>query len=503
MSVSVTGMTRWLFIFLLCLVSPFLSAQEASIKASETPEEIVGAVCVIRHDNKMVMLSEVITRKLSLPGGYIDKGDTPQQAAVREALEETGIHVTVADLIQYRGRAAIYSCVAQSPILVYSFRDYTGHLTVASWFSKHFATEVERVYLIDPKDVSAKEYRYAEDAQLLSTWLDKTPNSEILKYTDLSDSVNVLHQFELRVIKNLQHVVSEWPSILGDIFNALMFVLNLSGEPWFVVALLLVVAGFWGSKALLELLFVLFLATFTSSLLKYGLASPRPSVIIPELQKINAYGFGFPSGHTLLATLLWGILWHVLSKVVANKYKYLLTAVVTFMIAGQALARVWYGVHFISDTVMSIMLGLVIVSVIIVWRSDIKSSYYVYLLNKWFWLSITIFVGIVASFTLVPAHAYLFTAGLGIFLTVDHIAKQSSKTVRLPWLQGLISFVVITVGIVVLFWLIPYAASFSTVSLVVLAIKGVGSMLVAVWLVSSTAYLHRKYGHLKHGRDKA
>ncbi|MGF1684318.1 bifunctional NUDIX hydrolase/phosphatase PAP2 family protein [Photobacterium minamisatsumaniensis] len=503
MSVSVTGMTRWLFVFLLCLASPFLSAQEENIKASETPEGIVGAVCVIRHDNKMVMLSEVITRKLSLPGGYIDKGDTPQQAAAREALEETGIHVTVADLIQYRGRAAIYSCVAQSPILVSSFRDYTGHLIVASWFSKHFATEVERVYLIDPEDVSAKEYRYAEDAQLLSAWLEKTPNSEILEYTDLSDRVNVLHQVELKAIKNLQHTVSEWPSIFSDTFNALMFVLNLSGEPWFVVALLLVVAGFWGPKALLELLFVLFLATFTSSLLKYGLASPRPSVIIPQLQKINAYGFGFPSGHTLLATLLWGIMWHVLSKVMANKYKYLLTAMVTFMIAGQALARVWYGVHFISDTVMSIMLGLVIVSVIIIWRSDIKSSYYAYLLNKWFWLSITIFVGIVASYTLVPVHAYLFTGGLGIFLTVDHIVKQSSNTVRLPWLQGVISFAVIAVGIAVLFWLIPYAASLSTVSLVVLAIKGTGSMLVAVWLVSSTAYLHRKYGHLKHERDKA
>ncbi|PSW17626.1 phosphatase PAP2 family protein [Photobacterium sanctipauli] len=506
-------MARWLVVFLLCFLSPLLSAQEAASQQLDLkpeaspllvgekvpgengrhPEDIIGAVCVIRHGDKLVMMSEVITRKLSLPGGYIDTGDTPEQAARREALEETGIDVTVSDLIQYRGRAAIYSCVAKTPILVSSFRDYTGHLIVASWFSKHFATEIERVYLIDPQDVSAKAYRYAEDAELLPLWLEKTPNSEVLVYSDLSDQVNFLHQLELVLIKGFQQGVSQWPQPLQNMFEGMMFLMNLPGEPWFVAVLLVAIAGFFGPKALIEFLFVLILASFTSSLLKYGIASPRPSVIIPELQKINAYGFGFPSGHTLLATLLWGIFWHVLLRVVKAPYKWLITFGICIMIAGQAVARVWYGVHFISDTIMSVMLGLVIVALVIVWRGDESNQYHRLLMTKWFWLFITMVVGIVASFTLVPSHAYLFAGMLGVFLTCDYVAKQPVRARKVQCQQGFLHSVVIALGFALLAWTVNFVASLSTVSLLVLAIKGVGAMIVTVWLVGSTTYLHCKY----------
>ncbi len=68
-------------LFLVCVALPV----SANTSVADEPAildnilgDIVGAVCVIRHDNKMIMLSEVITKKMSLPGGYIDKGDTPE-----------------------------------------------------------------------------------------------------------------------------------------------------------------------------------------------------------------------------------------------------------------------------------------------------------------------------------------------------------------------------------------------------------------------------------------
>ncbi len=238
----------------------------------------------------------------------------PRQAAVREALEETGINVKVVDLLQYRGRAAIYSCVAESPILVSSFKDKTGYPIVASWLAKHYAKEVRRVYLIDPDSIDPEEYRYKKDAMLLAGWIAKTPSSDIEIYSDLSGQVNSLHRLELEWVAQLQQSVRSWPETYQTIFDGIMAVVNLPGEPLFIALLLIVVAGLYGPTGLLQLAVVLLLATFTSGLIKMGLASPRPSDIMPELQQINAYGFGFPSGHTLMATMLWGLCWYALGQ---------------------------------------------------------------------------------------------------------------------------------------------------------------------------------------------
>ena len=49
--------------------------------------EAMGGIILIERKNKPI--------GWALPGGFVDYGESLEQAAVREALEETGLHVTL------------------------------------------------------------------------------------------------------------------------------------------------------------------------------------------------------------------------------------------------------------------------------------------------------------------------------------------------------------------------------------------------------------------------
>ncbi|WP_068332649.1 phosphatase PAP2 family protein [Photobacterium jeanii] len=457
-----------------------------------TPErELVGAVCVIRADNKMVMLSEMITRKMALPGGYIDGKDSPEQSAIREALEETGIDVEIDHLIQYRGRAAIYACVAKSPILVSTTTDTTGFAIVESSSSEHFGKEVRRVYLVEPSAVTAEEYRFPKDKPRLAKWLAETPESEISYYSDLSERANHMHQFELEVIKGFQQSIKQMSPSAQAMFEAAMTVLNLPGETVFIAILVVATAAMFGVKSLLRLAFVLLSVTYIASVLKLSIASPRPFYIIPELKQANAYGFGFPSGHTLMATVLWGLAWYYLARKRGLRVMYSLLPVAFLFAIGQATARVWYGVHFITDTIASIMLGSGMVAVYIAWLNSEDNSLDERIVGKGFWLIMALIVGLTASFSHAPDHTYLFAVLLGVLLSLDYVDwKVSARQLSYP--KQAISFVVISVGVMAIASLTLWAANQSSMSLVVLTVRSIGGLLVAIWLTAGTSMIHKR-----------
>ena len=56
---------------------------------------------VIQRDGQYLMVEEVVSGSVVLnqPGGHIESGESPEQAVVREALEETGCDVECGDLI--------------------------------------------------------------------------------------------------------------------------------------------------------------------------------------------------------------------------------------------------------------------------------------------------------------------------------------------------------------------------------------------------------------------
>lgn len=66
-------------------------------KGYSTPKVDVRAAVV--EDGKILLVKEKSDGKWALPGGWMDVGDTPAEAAVRETFEESGFNVEVKKIV--------------------------------------------------------------------------------------------------------------------------------------------------------------------------------------------------------------------------------------------------------------------------------------------------------------------------------------------------------------------------------------------------------------------
>jgi membrane protein DedA with SNARE-associated domain/membrane-associated phospholipid phosphatase len=89
-------------------------------------------------------------------------------------------------------------------------------------------------------------------------------------------------------------------------------------------------------------------------LLKLGLQVPRP-----ELVAMPPDSYAFPSGHALRATVIFGLLAVLLARPLSERWRWLPYSLATLPILGVGLSRVYLGVHWPSDVLGGIALGLV------------------------------------------------------------------------------------------------------------------------------------------------
>lgn len=66
----------------------------------------VAAIVSVTKDDQLLLVKRGVSPELgkwSMPGGYIDYGEDPREAAVREVREETGLDVRITQLIDVVG----------------------------------------------------------------------------------------------------------------------------------------------------------------------------------------------------------------------------------------------------------------------------------------------------------------------------------------------------------------------------------------------------------------
>lgn len=87
--------------------------------------------------------------------------------------------------------------------------------------------------------------------------------------------------------------------------------------------------------------------------LKYIFCRPRPSVE----HLVHASGYSFPSGHTMIAMMLYGFFLYLLYKKANGLFKYVGMGVCIILMLCIPISRIYVGVHFASDILGGAIIG--------------------------------------------------------------------------------------------------------------------------------------------------
>lgn len=136
-------------------------------------------------------------------------------------------------------------------------------------------------------------------------------------------------------------------------------ILTFFGSPlWFYVIVTPAVVWVWrrGHPRLAVFLIVTALGGgLLDTVVKETVDRARPSLVDPVA---TAHGKSFPSGHAMSSTFVYGALLLVFLPVIGRRYRPVVIGGTVLLVAAIGFSRLALGVHFITDVVGGVVLGL-------------------------------------------------------------------------------------------------------------------------------------------------
>ncbi len=162
----------------------------------------------------------------------------------------------------------------------------------------------------------------------------------------------------LRVDTSAARHLHEWVRQSDDLVRQLK-ILTFFGSPiWFYVIVIPAIFWVW-RRGHVRLAVFLIVTTLGGGLLdtivKEAVGRARPSLVDPVA---TAHGKSFPSGHAMSSTVVYGALLMVFLPVIGRRYRPVVLGGAFLLVAAIGFTRLALGVHFISDVLGGIVLGL-------------------------------------------------------------------------------------------------------------------------------------------------
>ena len=340
----------YIILFVFLLLSDFMVSQASA-------QEKVDAVnCIIRADNKLVVTHEVLTNKLSVPGGHYNIGESYRAAAERQVWEETGLVVKADKELGRFNNIIFFDCLPKSELLAfYATNNFGGH-EFPIWFAPDYGSYSASAMFIDPYGVDSASYRFPLEWKQVRDFFVMASDNQLRFTNDMIESTSKVRQKELKWLSDFQN----W-------FNTL----SMSSRDWAILVAigLMSLAGptaklflfpfiIWryGHSFTYRVFFAISVCSIIVLIAKQTFTLPRPHVYTPMAELFHSSGFSTPS---LSATIWFCILvlfFKKTGKFGNNRYTWLAFLVTVLVMA----SKFFLATLFMTDILVSAFLGSLI-----------------------------------------------------------------------------------------------------------------------------------------------
>lgn len=138
-----------------------------------SPKHVISAAAVVLNEKEEILLVKSPNRGWEIPGGQVEQGEALRDAAVREVLEESGIHVEITAF------CGIFQTVSHSICnTIFLAKPNGGHLTTSDeslevgWFDQSTALSM------------ITHHNFRDRVKLA---LDPTQHPFLIEYVDQSE----------------------------------------------------------------------------------------------------------------------------------------------------------------------------------------------------------------------------------------------------------------------------------------------------------------------------
>ncbi|OIQ26755.1 MAG: DNA mismatch repair protein MutT [Vibrio sp. MedPE-SWchi] len=451
--------------------------------ASEMPDTIRGSLCVVKADDKLVIVNEILTNKISLPGGTIDPGEAPSLTAQRETWEETGLVVTVGEVLGYTDTAVIYDCVSDSEVIAYDYINRLNGNEIPIWFAPHYGVEISSAMLLSPGSVAYEQYRYPEQWDQIKSFYNHATDQPVTYVRDLIEAAPALNQPQLYWILELQQWVSSLPKGVGHFVNTLHIIVSQLAQPWLLLVVFPLVCWRFGNIAAYKVFFAITAASLLSLVSQQGFAIPRPHAYIPMFDLSTSHGFGFPN----LTFSVWFCSFILLWRELNDGHRKPATLIFSVLMLLLMLSKFYTGDAFIWDSLFGAVLGALVGWHIIRLEGKPDVDLPSILCSKGLWGTLSIGIVVLTIMWPLPTFSYWLAVLItitGLLITFD------GKNQRLELSQAL-WVIVILLGMYALINVVASFVSYSSVwSLVLEAIRFPAILLGYFYLVQKMSGRH-------------